>query len=133
MVYGNNFFDYIAYEVPEVVEDFFPISDARDDRFITGLSMGSYGALKIGLALPERYSAIGALSSGNHAYMPEGIREMFGGAVPPLMNNRLKLCWGVESADDSVINTKEDVFWLAQQAINNWHSDGCSTSGRCCG
>ena len=37
----------------------------RDDNVIAGLSMGGYGALRIGLSYPERYAAIGCFSAGN--------------------------------------------------------------------
>ena len=137
MVYGQKFFDYIAYEVPEVVKDFFPISDKREDTFIAGLSMGSYGALKIALALPENYAAAGALSSGNHAYNPErfnegkgGIAHMMGKNVSEVtkadqdkgifstavLERRLKLCWGWEKGD-SILNTEEDWFFLAKRNL----------------
>lgn len=62
--YGLPYYDYIAHELPELCETYFPISGKREDRFIAGLSMGGYGALKIGLRERHRFSAIAAYSSG---------------------------------------------------------------------
>jgi len=134
MVHGENFFDYIAYEVPEIVKDAFSISDKREDTFIGGLSMGSYGALKIALTLPENYAAAGALSSGNHAYFPEMFNTgatMFANApksdvtkadqdkgifARKVMENRFKLCWDWEPGK-SILNTREDWEFLAKQDL----------------
>ena len=51
--YGFRYFDYVAKEVPEVCARYFNLSRKREEKFVAGLSMGGYGALKIGLALPE--------------------------------------------------------------------------------
>ena len=45
-----------------MMEMYFPLSSRREDRFAAGLSMGGYGATKLGLRLPERYAAIASLS-----------------------------------------------------------------------
>ena len=68
MAHGGNYFTYIADELPEIMRGFFPISDRREDTFICGASCGGYGALKIGLNRPERFGAIGSLSSGITSY-----------------------------------------------------------------
>lgn len=66
MVQGLPYFDYIAHEVPQLFREMFPqFSTAREDNFIAGLSMGGYGALKVGFTYPERYAAIGCFSAGN--------------------------------------------------------------------
>lgn len=62
--YGENFYDFLNEELPEFVENYFPVSGEAKDRFIGGLSMGGYGALLHGLKNPGRYSAIGAFSPG---------------------------------------------------------------------
>lgn len=61
---GENFYDFLEEELPSFVENYFPISDKPEDRYIGGLSMGGYGSLIHGLQHPERYSAIGAFSPG---------------------------------------------------------------------
>lgn len=59
---GDNFYDFLEQELPDFLENYFPISGDPKDRYIAGLSMGGYGALLHGLENPERYRAIGAFS-----------------------------------------------------------------------
>lgn len=61
---GENFYDFLNSELPEFVENYFPIASEMKHRFIAGLSMGGYGALMHGIENPERYRAIGAFSPG---------------------------------------------------------------------
>ncbi len=63
MKYGENYYTYIAEELPRLMEEFFGISQKRENNFIAGLSMGGYGALKIGLKNPDRYAACAGLSA----------------------------------------------------------------------
>ena len=62
--YGENFYDFLNEELPDFVENYFPISADPRERYIAGLSMGGYGALLHGLQNPRRYNAIGAFSPG---------------------------------------------------------------------
>lgn len=59
---GLRYADYIDHELPKVMRSFFPISEAREDNFIAGLSMGGYGAMRSALLYPERYAAAASLS-----------------------------------------------------------------------
>ena len=59
---GMNYYDFLEKELPDFVENYFPISNKPEERYIAGLSMGGYGSLIHGLQNPERYSAIGAFS-----------------------------------------------------------------------
>ncbi len=61
---GENFYDFLNQELPEFVENYFPVSSRPEDRYIAGLSMGGFGALLHGLTNPGRYNAIGAFSPG---------------------------------------------------------------------
>lgn len=71
MAHGGRYFSFISKELPEVMEAVFPIGKRREDRFAAGLSMGGYGAMKLGLLLPERYGAVAALSA------PLGLEHSF--------------------------------------------------------
>lgn len=62
MRYGMNYYDHIAKEIPAVIREFFNVSDKREDNYVAGLSMGGYGALKIGLRECERFCKAAALS-----------------------------------------------------------------------
>ncbi|WP_320128520.1 alpha/beta hydrolase family protein [uncultured Sphaerochaeta sp.] len=61
---GGNYYSFVAEELPSMVRSIFPLSDKREDNFIAGLSMGGYGAFKIGLGNPGRFLAIASLSGG---------------------------------------------------------------------
>lgn len=57
MAYGSDYLTYLGEELPEVMEILFPLAVAREDRFVAGLSMGGYGALKLAFEKPDFYSA----------------------------------------------------------------------------
>lgn len=61
-VNGQNYFSFIADELPDYFEKVFHLSRKREDNFIAGLSMGGMGAAKIALTFPERYAAMGSFS-----------------------------------------------------------------------
>ena len=63
MKYGGKYYTYIAKELPRIIREFFYVSDKREDNFIAGLSMGGYGALKIGLRESSSFCAAAGLSS----------------------------------------------------------------------
>ncbi len=61
-VHGLAYYDFINEELPLWAEMNFPLLEGRENRYIAGLSMGGYGAMRHGLANPDRYAAIGAFS-----------------------------------------------------------------------
>lgn len=63
-VYGKRFFSYMTKELPRAMGHWLPIAQQPDRTFIAGLSMGAYGALKIGLTFPETFAGIGIMSAG---------------------------------------------------------------------
>lgn len=62
-VEGKQYFSFMTEELPSKMKELFPISDKPEDTYIAGLSMGGYGALKIGLTYPERFAGIGIFSA----------------------------------------------------------------------
>ena len=50
--YGGRYWTFLSEELPELVGAFFRVSQAREDTFVAGLSMGGYGALKWALRQP---------------------------------------------------------------------------------
>ena len=74
MAHGPRYRDYIADELPRVMRETFPLSAAREKNFIAGCSMGGFGALKLGFAEPEKWSAIGILSAAHMEYVPDSPR-----------------------------------------------------------
>lgn len=63
-------YDYVAHELPELIEREFPVSQ---QRAITGHSMGGHGALTVALKNPERYSSVSAFAPiSNPMQSPRG-------------------------------------------------------------
>jgi len=60
---GDKFEDYIVQDLVSDVETKFRALPKREGRMLAGISMGGFGAEKIGLRHPETYRLIGALSS----------------------------------------------------------------------
>lgn len=62
MRHGLRYWTFVSSELPEICERMFPLSIVREGRFAAGLSMGRYGAFKLGLRKPDRYAAVASLS-----------------------------------------------------------------------
>ncbi|MCW6508602.1 alpha/beta hydrolase [Lichenifustis flavocetrariae] len=58
----GNYATAISHDLEQAVESAFPVGRDRSHRAIAGLSMGGFGALRLGLSEPARYGAIAALS-----------------------------------------------------------------------
>ena len=117
MAGGNPYFDFIAYELPQILGEMFPqFSTEREDNYIAGLSMGGYGALRFGLTFPERYGAIGVFSSGNliefdAIFRPEDYQQEW---MRPFAN-MAKNTFGVQSMNE-LTGTDADVYTLYKRA-----------------
>ncbi len=62
MAHGGKYWQFISQELPAVAQALFPLSGRREDNFVAGISMGGYGALKLGLSHPESFAAAASLS-----------------------------------------------------------------------
>ena len=62
MASGLAYWTFVSEELPAVARALFPLSAARADNFVAGLSMGGYGAFKLALRHPERFAAAASLS-----------------------------------------------------------------------
>ncbi len=94
MKYGMKYYTYIAEELPAIMEQMFRVSKQPRDRYIGGLSMGGYGALKIALRACGRYAAAFGLSS-----------------VADIRNRRFDDV--LQAVFGDVIPDEDDLFWLA--------------------
>lgn len=68
--YAMKYFTFFTEELPAICRDFFPnMSERPEDNMVAGLSMGGYGAWKLGLSCPETFgfaaSLSGALNMGD--------------------------------------------------------------------
>lgn len=98
MKYGMKYYTYIARELPGVIREFLNVSDKREDNYIAGLSMGGYGALKIGLREGGTFCAAAGLSPVAELAYDEWHRELF---VP---------IWG----ESNCVPQEDNLFCLVQ-------------------
>ncbi len=64
---------HIGEELPAIIERFFPARPERGARAIGGLSMGGYGALRVGLAYADRFCSVNSHSGAfGRAYFEPG-------------------------------------------------------------
>lgn len=121
MAYGNRYWTFISEELPALARSFFPLSPARRDNFVAGLSMGGYGAFKLALTFPDRFAAAASLSGPLNMAAAARERE-------PAWQAELKLIFGQPR---HVAGSDNDLFELARRV-------GASTDPKprlyqCCG
>ncbi len=110
MAHGGKYWQFISEEVPAVVRDLFSLSTKREDNFVAGLSMGGYGALKLGLTYPERYAAAASLSGA--VDIRDVVREK---KQDPLNKDWLVQMRNVFGDLNKVPNSRHDLFTLAKK------------------
>lgn len=62
MAFGAPWHTIIAELLPAQLQRIFKIPSNREINYIAGLSMGGYGAMRIGLSHPNRFAAVGSFS-----------------------------------------------------------------------
>lgn len=108
MKFGQKYFSYAAKELPEFAQKVFPLSDESEDRYIIGLSMGGYGAMKIALSNPSAYNAVASFSGVLDIKARVENKE---NKNPEDIMNALKACFG----DEKQVDDKDDLFKLAEK------------------
>lgn len=63
MVNGRPYYSFVSDELISMTRRLFRLSDKREDTFIGGLSMGGYGAFRIGFMNPDKFSKIAVMSA----------------------------------------------------------------------
>lgn len=112
MARGKNYWTFISEELPILARALFPISAARKDTFVAGLSMGGYGAMKLALTYPDRYAAAASLSG---ALDISQIVQVSGRD----WRNEMKYIFGDLK---KVVGGPNDLFTLAANVANSkWH------------
>ena len=103
--YGMRYWTYISQELPEICRSFFKgMSTRREDTFAAGLSMGGYGAFKLGLAASETFSAVASLSGGLDVTGLGGRHQ-----------ERNALFEGIFGDLSKVKGSENDLFYLAEK------------------
>ena len=105
MKYGNRYWTFLTEELPAAARSFFPLSHAREDNFVAGLSMGGYGAFKWALSRPEQFGTVASLS---------GVMDIAAARKSPIRSRVFDLVFG----DDEIAGTEHDLFALIEQSQN---------------
>ncbi len=59
---GWKYLTYVGEDLPRIMETFMRISPKRENTYVAGLSMGGYGAMKLALTYPEKFSYAASFS-----------------------------------------------------------------------
>ncbi|MDR0325937.1 MAG: esterase family protein [Oscillospiraceae bacterium] len=104
--YGLKHFTYISEELPSLLKQYLPLSERREDNYAAGLSMGGYGAFKLALRNPERFSFAASLSG---ALMTEEMIKMEG-IHNPKLRREMSTVFG------ETLKPEDDIFRLLETA-----------------
>lgn len=64
MVNGQKYYTYISEELPNVMQNIFPLSAEKEDRFVMGFSMGGMGTMHWAFDKPYFFNAAAFMSGG---------------------------------------------------------------------
>lgn len=106
MASGGNYWTFISEELPALARSFFPLSPKREDNFVAGLSMGGYGAMKLGLGKPEVFAAAASLSGAL-----DMAHHFMNWQNPSEKTREYELIFG----EKDIAGTPDDLLWLLQQ------------------
>jgi putative tributyrin esterase len=113
MVSGPKYWTFVSEELPALCQSWFPLSTAREDNFAAGLSMGGYGALRLGLGCPGKFAAVASLSGAlDLAARQEDLEQ---GKLPLDLAEWTGIFGGLHSAS----GPNADLFALAEAATRS--------------
>lgn len=91
--HGHAYWAWVSEELPQRVAEMFRLSTRPQDTYVAGLSMGGYGAVRLGLTHPERYAAVASLSGAldlvgivERPDRDDLVRRLFADGVPEEAN-----------------------------------------------
>lgn len=107
--YGMKYWTFISRELPQICREFFPqMSAEAEDTLAAGLSMGGYGAWKLGLGASETFGAAASLSGVLDIVERYGRRT----EEPP---HRKALLEGIFSSAEELAGSENDLRALADR------------------
>jgi putative tributyrin esterase len=109
MVAGSSYWAFISDELPAIMQQFFPLAAAREQTFAAGLSMGGYGALRLGLQKPHSFAAVASLSGALD--LDRRVRE----SAKPESPLRPAEVTGIFGPRPAIDGSPADLFFLAQK------------------
>jgi S-formylglutathione hydrolase FrmB len=111
--HGYRYLTFLSEELPEIVRGFFPVSDARDDTFAAGLSMGGYGAFKLGIACPDRFAAVASLSGSIDQ------RSRLTGESPVRNTTLLEMARNTFGSAAEYDRSENDLAWVLERHLES--------------
>lgn len=108
IVDGSQYFDYIADEVLQRCRQWFNLPTDPDKCYVAGVSMGGFGALKVGLTHPNQFKQIFALSA-----MPDIVKSW---QNKPERDGWYRRLFG---SPEQVIESDNDIAYLISQQTTN--------------
>lgn len=110
---GHKFCTLLGEEMLGYVRKTFGLAKSAEDTYILGLSMGGFGALHTGLAYPDCFGKIGAMSS---ALIVHEVAEMKPGTGNPVANYEYyRECFG---APDKVLESDNNPETLVDKLLS---------------
>ena len=107
--YGLNYFTYVSEELPRICRRLFHIEPIRSRTYVAGLSMGGYGAMRVGLSRPDLFAGIGSFSGA--VDIRQIARETLEGGNESLIREFTAMAGeGLEVTEES------DIYYLLDQA-----------------
>lgn len=109
--FGMNYWTFISQELPDLCREFFPrMSDRKEDTLAAGLSMGGYGAWKLGLRASDTFGAAASLS-GALDIVGDFRRNMDGDGEPRVKS----LFTGIFGSAKQLEGSDNDILALADK------------------
>lgn len=110
IAHGYEMNKYFFEELMPLIYNWFPVSDAKEDNFIAGLSMGGRGALKFTLTHPECFAKSAILSSSPFRYETD-VQGLTGNRL-----QRMETLFQNAGGYEAILRSDDDLWWLTEEA-----------------
>ena len=120
MAYGPKWLDYFREELPEYLYARLPLSRKREDNFISGMSMGGAGTVKLALLNPERYSVAVPIASAVEVarrYAEGRWDRVPGGGPRDGHASEFNDIYGCDEHPEKILGTEEDCFYQLKRNV----------------
>jgi S-formylglutathione hydrolase FrmB len=111
MMYGDQYFDYVADELPELAHRMFGVPIERENLMVAGLSMGGYGSMRIAFGRPEKFGYCGSFSGNPN--MQSVITENV--ELNPVFARSMYAVYGPTFQ----LGEENDIYCLTEKALAN--------------
>jgi len=107
---GDQYFTYVSKELPKIVESYLHISPKRENTYVAGLSMGGYGAIKVALYNPERFTMAAAFSGA----VGDSVTNIVKRAEAQTERIPIQFIFGTS---EEFINSENDTNYLLEKCV----------------